>query len=82
MQNFKGDISKCVDVLTNNPEQISQIMEDKSKEYEKTEEARKRMKEDLGNEEGNQYYLIGGKKVALSSEFSNRGRFVANFVLF
>ena len=58
MQNFKGDISKCVDVLTNNPEQISQIMEDKSKEYEKTEEARKRMKEDLGNEEGNQYYLI------------------------
>ena len=58
LQNFKGDISKCVDVLTNNPEQISQIMEDKSKEYEKTEEARKRMKEDLGNEEGNQYYLI------------------------
>ena len=58
MQNFKGDISKCVDVLTNNPEQISQIMEDKSKEYEKTEKARKRMEEDLGNEEGNQYYLI------------------------
>ena len=57
LQNFKGDISKCVDVLTNNPEQISQIMEDKSKEYEKTEEARKRMEEDLGNEEGNQYYL-------------------------
>ena len=58
LQNFKGDISKCVDVLTNNPEQISQIMEDKSKEYEKTEEARKRMEEDLGNEEGKQYYLI------------------------
>ena len=58
LQNFKGDISKCVDVLTNNPEQISQIMEDKSKEYEKTEKARKRMEEDLGNEEGKQYCLI------------------------
>ena len=55
LQNFKGDIGKCVDVLTHNPEQIAKIMEDKSKEHEKTEEARKRMEEDLGNEEGNNF---------------------------
>ena len=44
-------IFNILDTLTNTPEKIAEIMELKSEVKEKTEEARRRMEEDLGDED-------------------------------
>ena len=63
LHKFEGDINKSINILTKNPDKIAQILEEYENEYEckheqkcveehqKTEEAIKRMEEDLGDEE-------------------------------
>lgn len=48
LKHCKGDLQKTLDLLTNNPEKIADIMEKSGEEFQKTEDARKRMEEDLG----------------------------------
>jgi len=48
LKHCKGDLQKTLDLLTNNPEKISDIMEKSGEEFQKTEDARKRMEEDIG----------------------------------
>ena len=55
LKHCKGDLQKTLDLLTNNPEKISDIMEKSGEEFQKTEDARKRMEEDIG--EGNGFLL-------------------------
>ena len=51
LKHFKGNLEKALDLLTNNPEKIAEIMEKDEQESKKTEEARKRMADDLGDDE-------------------------------
>ena len=55
LKHCKGDLQKTLDLLTNNPEKISDIMEKSGEEFQKTEDARKRMEEDIG--EGNGFLI-------------------------
>ena len=48
LKHCKGNLQRALDLLTNNPGKIADIMEKSEEEYKKTEDARKRMKEDLG----------------------------------
>ena len=48
LKHCKGNFQRALDLLTNNPGQIADIMEKSVEEYKKTEDARKRMEEDLG----------------------------------
>ena len=56
LKHCKGDLQKTLDLLTNNPEKISDIMEKSGEEFQKTEDARKRMEEDIG--EGNKFSVM------------------------
>ena len=51
LKHCKGNLEKALDLLTNNPEKIAEIMEKDEQESKKTEEARKRMADDLGDDE-------------------------------
>ena len=51
LKHFKGDIGKSIDMLTNTPERVAQLMENREEEYQKRKEARERMEEDLGDDE-------------------------------
>ena len=47
----KGDVGKCVDMLTKNPEIMLDLMSKEIEEDKKIDQARKRMEEDLADEE-------------------------------
>merc|ERR1711976_529502 len=51
LRKFKGDVGKTIDLLTKNPEKILDIMGKELEEDKKVEEARKRMEDDLADEE-------------------------------
>ena len=50
LKHMHGDMEKCIDMLTKNPDQIEKIIEKSNEEHEKVEEAKSRMEEDLAGE--------------------------------
>ena len=51
LRKFKGDVGKTIDLLTKNPDKILDLMMKEEENDKKVEEARKRMEEDLADEE-------------------------------